>query len=144
LAYQRNSVVVLSARRDRRGELKAKSLDGRSRLAGSNVRLALRHIMKGKQTMTTANRLFHKGKTMRTAILAAIAATCLGLVASSTVSAAPAYGVSIGAAAASLDLRQDAYVYRPYGRYYGYSGYRGYYGYGRYRPCFQTCRGRTG
>src|SRR6266851_576530 len=46
-----------------------------------------------------------KEKTMRTAILAAIAAICLGLVASSTVSAAPAYGASMGAAAASLDSR---------------------------------------
>ena len=81
---------------------------------------------------------------MRTVILAAIAAICLGFVGSSTVSAAPAYGTSMGAAAASLDLRQDAYVYRPYGRYYRYGGYRGYYGYGGYRQCFQTCPGRTG
>jgi hypothetical protein len=86
----------------------------------------------------------HKGKTMRTAILAVIAAICLGLIAGSTVSAAPAYGASIAAAAAGLDLRQDAYVYRPHGRYYGYGGYRGYYGYGGYRRCFQTCPGRSG
>ena len=91
----------------------------------------------------------HKEKTMRTAILAAIAAICLGLVASSTASAAPAYGASMGAAAASLDLRRDAYVYRPYGRYYRYGGYRGsygysgYYGYGGYQPCFQTCPDRA-
>ncbi len=53
---------------------------------------------------------------MRTAILAAIAAICLGIVGSSTVSAAPAYGTPMGAADTSLDLRQNAYVYRPYGR----------------------------
>jgi len=82
----------------------------------------------------------HKEKTMRTAMLAAIAAICLGLVATSTVSAAPTYGASMGAAAASLDLRQDAYVYRPYRRY---DGYRGYYGYGGYQPCFQTCSNRA-
>jgi hypothetical protein len=81
---------------------------------------------------------------MRTAILAAIAAICLGFVGSSTASAAPAYGDLMGAAAASLDLRQDTYVYRPYSRHYGYRGYGGYYGYGGHRRCFQTCRGRTG
>src|SRR5260370_39274616 len=68
----------------------------------------------------------HKEKTMRTAILAAMAAICLGLIAGSTVSAAPAYGASIGAAAAGLDFRQDAHGYRPYGRYYGYGPYYGY------------------
>jgi hypothetical protein len=78
---------------------------------------------------------------MRTAIVAAIAAICLGFVGHSTVSAAPAYGALMSAAAASLDLRQDAYLYRPYHRYHRY---RGYYGYGGYRPCFQTCPGRSG
>ena len=84
---------------------------------------------------------------MRTAIVAAIAVICLGFVGHSTVSAAPAYGALMSAAAASLDLRQDAYLYRPYHRYYGHHWdyrYRGYYGYGRYRPCFQTCPGRSG
>jgi hypothetical protein len=81
---------------------------------------------------------------MRTAIVAAIAAICLGFVGHSTVSAAPAYGALMSAAAASLDLRQDAYLYRPYHRYHRYHRYRGYYGYGGYRPCFQTCPGRSG
>jgi hypothetical protein len=102
---------------------------------------------------------FMKRKPMRTAIVAAVTAICLGFVGSSTVSAAPIYGASISAAAATLDLRQDAYIYRPYRRYYGYRGYYGYrpyygyrryygyggyYRYGGYRPCFQTCPGRSG
>ena len=44
---------------------------------------------------------------MRIAILAAVAAISLGFFGSSTVSAAPAYGTSMGAAAAELDLAQD-------------------------------------
>jgi hypothetical protein len=41
---------------------------------------------------------------MRIAILAAVAAISLGFFGNSTVSAAPAYGTSMGAAAAELDL----------------------------------------
>jgi len=70
---------------------------------------------------------------MRMAILTTIAAIGLGFVGSSAVSAAPAYGTSMGAAAARLDLRQDAYVVR-------HSYYHPYYR--RYRHCFQTCPGR--
>jgi hypothetical protein len=76
---------------------------------------------------------------MRMAIFAAIAAIAainFGFVGSSTVLAAPAYGISVGAAAVRLDLRQDAYAGRH--RYYGYGSYR------RYRHCFQGCPGRQG
>jgi hypothetical protein len=73
---------------------------------------------------------------MRMAIFAAIAAIGFGFVGSSTVSAAPAYGTSMGAAAASLDLRQDAYAGHRW--YYGYRSHR------RYRHCFQDCPGRQG
>jgi len=75
---------------------------------------------------------------MRMAIFAAIAAIGFGFVGSSAVPAAPAYGTSMGAAAASLELRQDAYVGRRW--YYGY----GYHPYRRYRHCFQDCPGRQG
>jgi hypothetical protein len=74
--------------------------------------------------------------TMRMTIFAAIAAIGFGFVGSSTVSAAPAYGTSMGAAAVSLDLRQEAYAGRH--RYYGYGSYR------RYRHCFQDCPGHQG
>ena len=72
---------------------------------------------------------------MRMAILTAIAAIGLGFVGSSAVSASPAYGTSMGAAAARLDLRQDAYVVRR-------SYYRPHYR--RYPHCFQDCPGRQG
>jgi hypothetical protein len=68
---------------------------------------------------------------MRMAIFAAIAATGLGI-GSSSVSAAPAYGPSMRAAA-SLDLRQDV-VHHPY---YGHRYYNGYHP--RRGRCFQTC-----
>jgi len=75
---------------------------------------------------------------MRTVILAAIAAICLGFVGSSTVSAAPDYGTSMGAAAASLDLgRMPTYTVHTVGTT-DTVGTVGYYGYGGYRQCFQN------
>jgi hypothetical protein len=52
----------------------------------------------------------NREKATRTAILAAIAVMSVGFVGSSTVSAAPANGTSTGAAAATLDLKQDVVV----------------------------------
>jgi hypothetical protein len=75
----------------------------------------------------------HKVRTMRIAILTAIAAIGLGFVGTSAISAAPPYGTSMGAAAARLDLRQDAYVTR---RYHRPSTYQ-------FRHCFQNCSGRV-
>ena|ERR1700726_449978 len=75
---------------------------------------------------------------MRVAIFVAIAAIGLGVVGSSAVSAAPAYGTSMQAAAANLDLRQHAYVVRRphYRPYYRPSTYQ-------FRNCFQTCAHRV-
>ena len=70
---------------------------------------------------------------MRMVLLTTVAAIGLGFVGSSAGLAAPAYGASMDAAAARLDLRQDAYVVRrPYYRSYSR----------RYRHCFQDCPGR--
>ena len=49
---------------------------------------------------------------MRMTMLAAIAAIGLGFAGSSTVSAAPAYGPGLGAAAGTLDMTQNVWWYR--------------------------------